>query len=287
MKDENSFPGNHEKGMFEARDGFRLFERRWMPEKPAKAGVIIVHGLAEHSGRYRHVAEYLVGKGYGVHTFDLRNHGRSGSPTAYVRSFDDYLSDLEVFLERTAAREAGKPLFILGHSLGGTIATLYAITKKPSVTGILLSGAALKTTDDVPAILITLSGIIGAILPKLPTVKLDCTAVSRDPKVVKDYDADPLNYRGGTPARTGAEFIKATRLIQEKMELFALPVLIMHGTVDRLADVEGSRQLYARAASSDKTLKLYEGLYHEILNEPEQKEVLKDIEDWLEARVTG
>jgi len=274
---------HHERGMFDARDGFRLFERWWLPQGESKATVIIVHGFGEHSERYVHVAQHLTEQGYGVYAFDLRYHGRSGTPKAYVRSFDDYLSDLDVFLERTRAREPGKPLFLLGHSLGGAIVTLFTITRKPDIRGIILSSPALMISDEVSPLLIKLSGFIGRILPKLPTVKLDCTAISRDPEVVRRYDTDPLVYRGGTPARTGAELVRAIRIIQARMEEIALPLLIIHGTADRLAKPEGSKQLYERVSTSDKNLKIYEGLYHETMNEPEKEQVLSDIAQWLDA----
>jgi acylglycerol lipase len=270
-------------GMFDSSDGFQLFERWWVPEGETKAVVTIVHGFAEHSGRYSHVAKRLNENGYAVYTFDLRLHGRSGGAKAFVRSFDDYLADLDVFLARVREKEPQKPLFILGHSMGGTITTLYTITRKPDIKGLMLSGAALKMGDDISPILITLSGIIGSILPKLPTVKLDSGAISRDPEVIRSYDADPLNYRGGTPARTGAEIVKATRIIGERMEEIDVPLLIMHGTADRLANIEGSKELNERAHSSDKTLKLYKGLYHEILNEPEKEEVMADMVEWMNS----
>ena len=271
-------------GIFEGADGFQLFERWWVPEGETKAVVVIVHGLAEHSGRYSHVAKGLNENGYAVYSFDLRLHGRSGGAKAFVKSFDDYLADLDVFLARVREKEPLKPLFVLGHSMGGTITTLYEITRKPDIRGLMLSGAALKMGDDIAPILITLSGIIGTILPKLPTVKLDSGAISRDPQVIRSYDADPLNYRGGTPARTGAEIVRATKIIGERMEAIEVPLLIMHGTADRLANIEGSKELNDRASSSDKTLKLYEGLYHEILNEPENEEVIADIVEWMNSR---
>jgi acylglycerol lipase len=278
-----NMPATYE-GMFEAADGFQLFERWWTPEGETKAAVVIVHGFAEHSGRYFHVAESLINSGYAVYTFDLRLHGKSGGAKAFVRSFDEYLSDLDVFLDRTRERQPQKPLFLLGHSMGGSISTLFAITRKPDIRGLLLSAAALKMGDDISPILISLSGIIGTILPKLPTVKLDSSAISRDPKVIESYDNDPLNYRGGTPARTGAEMVRATKIMQERMGEIDLPLLIMHGTEDRLANIDGSRQLQERARSSDKSLKLYEGLYHEILNEPEKDQVMTDIIEWMDAR---
>ncbi len=274
-----------EEGSFKTYDGLNLFEQRWQPATEPKAVIVIIHGYAEHSGRYAHVAEYLVNHGYAVETFDLRSHGKSSGKNTQIKSFDEFLSDVDLFLTRVKERHPNTKLFLLAHSMGGTITTLFAITRKPDIKGIILSGATLKLSDEISPLLVRMSSIIGKILPKLPTIKLDGNAVSRDPEIVQKYNTDPLNYRGGIPARTGAEFNRAIKLIQKQMELVTLPLLILSGTADRLSDPEGSKQLYERAQSKDKTLKLYEGLYHEILNEPEKEKVLGDIVAWMDKRV--
>jgi len=280
---EKKMQVKHEEDWFKTNDGLNLFEQRWQPAKKVKA-IIIIHGYAEHSGRYAHVAEFLVNHGYAVETFDLRSHGKSEGKKTFIRSFDEFLSDVDLFLKRVNERHPNKNLFLLGHSMGGTIATLFAITRKLDLKGIILSGATLKLSDEISPFLVRISAIVGNILPKLPTIKVDCNALSHDPEVVKKYDNDPLVYRGGIPARTGAEFTRAIKLIQKQMELVTLPLLILSGTADRLSDPEGSKQLYKRAQSKDKTLKLYDGLYHEILNEPEKEKVLTDIVEWLDGR---
>jgi alpha-beta hydrolase superfamily lysophospholipase len=167
--------------------------------------------------------------------------------------------------------------------MGGLISTFFAITRQPDIDGLLLSGAMLKIPDEYPSFLIQLIEIISILSPKLPLLKIDASDVSRDPEVVEAYDTDPLVYRGGIPARTATEMNRAMEVVRERMEAIEGPLLIMHGTADRLADPEGSEQLYARANSNDKTLKWYEGLYHEILNEPEQDRVLADVVEWLDG----
>ena len=139
----------------------------------------------------------------------------------------------------------------------------------------------------IPPLLVRLSGFVGRVAPKLPTIKLDASAISRDPKEVEAYERDPLVYRGGIRARTGAEINRAIEEIKSRMEDVTLPLLIMHGTADRLTEVEGSKQLDARSRSDDKQLKLYEGLFHELLNEPEKEQVLLDIQEWLQNRTTA
>ena len=275
----------HDTGRFKTADDLNLFEQWWRPEEKPKATVIIVHGYAEHSTRYTHVAEHLVNNGYAIETFDLRGHGQSEGKRAFVRSFDEYLGDLEQFLERVRQRRKAKNTFLLGHSMGGAIVTLFAITRKPDIKGLILSGPALKISDDISPLLVRLSSIIGTFLPRLPTIKLDSSGISRDPEVVRRYDNDPLVYRGGIPARTGAEITGATKVIQAQMESISLPLLILHGADDRLADPEGSKSLYQRAQSKDKNLKLYEGFYHEVMNEPEKEMVLGDIVEWTDGRL--
>lgn len=282
---ETKSQAQHEEGTFKTNDGLNLFEQRWLPSRPPKAVIVILHGYAEHSGRYAHVADYLVTQGYVVETFDLRSHGKSEGQKTFIRSFDEFLSDVEIFLKRIQERHQGTNIFLLGHSMGGTIAMLFVINRKSALKGLILSGPTLKISKDISPFLVRISSVIGALLPKLPTIKVDGNAISRDPDVVKKYEADPLVYRGGIPGRTGAEFNRATQLIQKQMESVTLPLLILHGTADRLSDLEGSQQLYERAQSKDKTLKLYEGWFHEILNEPGKEKVLADIVEWLEGHI--
>jgi len=277
----------YQEGSFKTNDGLELFCRSWRPgETKPKAAILILHGLAEHSGRYHHVGEFMVSHGLAVESFDLRGHGRSAGSggRTYVNRFDDHLSDAHLFLTALVQRYDSGPVFLLGHSMGGLIASLLVVTRRPAVTGLILSAPALKISENISPLLIRLSGILGKLLPHLPTVKLDSSAISRDPEIVKKYDTDPLNYRGGIPARTGAEINRATQQFQRQMEEIRLPLLILHGTADRLTDLGGSKQLYERAQSSDKTLKLYEGFYHELMNEPEKGRVLEDVVRWIEER---
>jgi alpha-beta hydrolase superfamily lysophospholipase len=278
----------HREGFFEGTGGLRLYEQYWLPETPAEAKgvVVIVHGLAEHSGRYAHVGQFLAQHGYIAPALDHRGHGQSGGGhTTYVDRYTDWLADLDLFLARVRAEFSGKPLFLLGHSLGGLISTAYVLTYKPELRGVLLSGAALKIGADVSPLMVKLAGFLGTVAPNMPTIKLSNSSVSRDPAVMQRYDDDPLNYRGGIPARTGAELNRAVQFVQAHFTEFNLPVRIMYGTEDILADPKGSQMLYEQAASTDKTLRPYQGLYHEIMNEPEKEMVLGEIAEWLDTRV--
>jgi len=267
-----------------AFDGINLFIRISHPAQSPKALIIIVHGLAEHSGRYIHVIKHLTDAGYVVWAFDLRGHGRSEGHRSFVKSFDDYLSDLDLALDRARKEFPNLPLFLFGHSMGGAVTTLYTITRKPAINGLLLSAASLQISAAVSPFLVKIAPLISALFPKMKTIVLDGSAISRDPVIVQSYNDDPLNYRRGIPARTGAELNAAIRRIQTRMETIEVPLLIMHGTIDRLADIVGSQLLFEKAESSDKTLKIYDGFYHEILNDPEKNRVLNDMQEWLDAR---
>ncbi len=274
----------HKTGTFEARDGLQLFGQAWEPVDGTDAVVVIVHGYGEHSGRYAHVARRLALQNFIIETFDLRGHGRSEGDRAFISSFDQYTRDVHVFAKRVREKHPDLPVFLLGHSLGGLIAATYILDFQPRIGGVILSSPALKISEDLSPLLRKMSGLIAKILPKLPTLKLDASLISRDPKVVEAYANDPLVYHKGTLAKTGAEIIHATQKIQAKMEMLRLPMLIFHGTADRLTDPEGSKQLYLRAKSPDKILKLYEGFYHETMNEPEKEKVLNDVVGWLVKR---
>ncbi len=265
-------------------DNFELFEQTWTCDN-AKGLVIITHGIAEHSGRYDHVAQSLVAGGYTVIGFDLRGHGKSSGKRNYVKSFQDYLNDLQDVLNRARENHGHLPLFLLGHSMGGGIVTLFTIERQPDVKGLVLSGPSVKVSDDISPMLQKVSTFLSALLPKLPVLKLSSTDISRDPKVIESYDTDPLNYRGGVLARTGAELLGATKTISANSSAINLPILIMHGGNDKLADVSGSEMLYKNVSSEDKTIKIYDGLYHEILNEPERDQVKQDMLAWLDAHI--
>ena len=276
---------NYNHGLFQGCDGQMLFEQAWRPDDEQKAVVLLVHGLGEHSSRYAHVADFLTSNGIGVETYDLRGHGKSDGCRAFVNSFDEHLRDLDILCKRVQERHSGTPIFLYGHSMGATISTLYVITRKTEFRGLLLSGALIKIGDDISPLLVKMSSIIGKYAPKMKTTKLDSASISRDPLIVKDYDDDPLNYRGGIPARTGMELIIAMNRIQIQMETITLPILIMHGSCDKMTDLSGSQELYDTVSSKDKTLKLYDGFYHEIHNDPEKQQVFNDIEGWINSHI--
>lgn len=259
-----------------ASKGAQLFAQWWLPDDEPRAIVAIVHGYAEHSGRYAQTAADLVARGYGVEAIDLRGHGRSSGERVHVDTYDEYLDDVDAFLGRVRAVHRGRKLFLLGHSMGGGVVTSYVIDRKPPLDGVILSGAAMLARREEPP--------AGANPPPPRTGPLPAETISRDPAVVAAYENDPLVYRGAPPARTGAAWAAAYQRVQEGMAGIAYPLLILHGTDDKLVPYRGSVQLHETACSTDKTLRLYEGLYHEVLNEPERDQVVADILEWLDAR---
>ncbi len=270
---------------FTASDGLRLRQRCWLPLEEPAALVVFVHGFTEHSLRHDQAASTIASHGYAVHAIDLRGHGQSEGDRVWVRSFDEYLGDVERFVGQLREAHPAKPIFLWGNSLGGTIATLLAIDRRLALEGMILSGPLLKMPDHLFPILRHLAMIVSRIVPGLRAVGLGTRYLSRDPEVVAAFRADPLNFHGRFPVRTGAEILRAARSVRRRMEAVEIPLLLLHGTGDVVTDPEGSRQLHARAASKDKTLRLYEGLYHDLLHEPEWESVVADALAWIDARV--
>ena len=272
---------------FMALDGTRLFEQIWRPNHEPKAVMAIVHGYTEHSGRYRHLAQIAMNKGIAVEAFDLRGHGRSSGSRGFVRDFRHYVSDLSQFLLRVRKRNTNQPVFLFGHSMGGTIAIQLIINEPILAHGLILSGAALTVGGSVSPTMQCVITTLSRWFPKLPTVSIgNGSVITQNPTAIKDYDQDPLVYRGRVPARTGAEVIQAIQSVQKQMENMLTPLLILHGTADRVTDPEGSRQLYARARSTDKTFKPYNGLSHSLLEESDRDLVLNDIFSWIAQRMS-
>jgi lysophospholipase len=272
----------HQEGTFTSFDRLTIYHQAWSPDRGPKAAVLLVHGLGEHSGRYQHVADRLTAAGYAVHALDLRGHGKSDGTRVFVKSYDEFMADLIQFRARVEGARPGIPLVVLGHSMGGNLAMGHALDHQDGLAGMALSGPLLKVGDDLSPAKVRLLSIVARVAPGLRPEALDVTAISRDPAVVSAYEADPLVYNGKITAGMGAALIGALERFPERYESLTLPVLVMHGTEDRLTDIEGSRQLEAMATNADVTAHFYDGLYHEIFNEPERDAVLGDLVAWLD-----
>jgi acylglycerol lipase len=274
----------HEDGFFEGVRGVRVYRQCWLPDGDPKAVLLVVHGLGEHCGRYTNVVNHLVPLGYALYGLDHVGHGKSDGAREYVERFEDFTDTLDIYRGMVNQAQPDKPLVLYGHSLGGLISTTYLLDHQAGLAGAVLSAPLSRVPDNVSAMTITMGRVLSRLLPKAGVLPLDAAAVSRDPAVVQAYMDDPLVFHGKTPARLAAEMMRAMQRVTAEAGTITLPVMIFQGSADRL-DPGDARFLYDTVSSADKTLKVYEGLYHETHNEPECAMVLHDIEVWLEAHV--
>ncbi|GMQ26773.1 alpha/beta hydrolase [Algoriphagus sp. oki45] len=276
----------HLETSYTAHDGQKLYLQAWMPEAP-KAGLLLVHGLGEHSGRYATFAQKLNEIGVAVFTFDGRGHGKSaeGKPSAYFDSYLDYLKDIDALFDKVKTYLPGLKTFIYGHSMGGGLVAAYVLKYGPEATGVILSSPAIKEAEGTSPILIAVSGLINRLLPKLKVLKLDIAGVSRIPEEVEKYKNDPLIYQESIPARTGYEIYQMMQFIQKKAEEFELPFLLIHGDADRLTNPKGSELLAQKAKSKDKTFLTFPGGYHELINDLDREKAMQVMVDWVEERI--
>lgn len=272
----------HGTATFATADGLTLWRQWWLPDAAPRAVVILLHGLGEHSGRYAHVAAALVDAGYAVHAVDHRGHGRSEGPRAYVRRYADFMGDIAAFRRLVEADLPGVPLVVLGHSMGGNLAVGHVLDHQPGVAGLALSGPALTPGASLKPAMITAAKLLARVAPRLRPDGLDADAISRDPAVVARYRNDRLVYTGKLSAGIAGALLGAMERFPARYPELRLPILLLHGTADRLADVNGSHQLEAGAVNATVTSHYYDGLYHEIFNEPEQAQVLGDLVAWLD-----
>ena len=276
---------NERQGELRGVGGLTLFTRTWLPSAGAPTAVIVLaHGAGEHSGRYAHVAERLTAEGMALHALDHRGHGRSEGRRAYVDRVANAVEDLDQLVARAREEHAGLPLFLLGHSMGGLLALAYALRYQDRLDGLLLS-APLAALETVSPVVRAAGRLLSAVAPTLGIFDVDPERVSRDPDVVRAYEEDPLVHHGKLPARSVGEFAAAVDRFPSQVPVLSLPLLVMHGTGDRIVPVAASLMVNDGAGSDDKQLELYEGLYHEILNEPEQDRVMDDIVAWVNVRL--
>ncbi len=267
-----------------AVDGLRLFRRTWLPENSPSATVLLVHGFAEHSGRYTELAEYLCSRNLCLAAFDLRGHGQSDGKRAHVDRFEDYLLDLDSFLESLDDQLPG-PFWLLGHSLGGLIATRYTQSRQNRVAGLILSSPFLGFAIKVPLYKVVMGKLLSGILPSLVMkTGLDPSVLSHDERVVQSYRTDPLVSKVAS-ARWFTETLQAQSEALEDAPALDLPLLVLQAGDDKLSSVEVTRRFFDRAGSADKELEIYPSMFHEVFNEKERQKPLKRMADWLEKHL--
>jgi acylglycerol lipase len=274
----------HREGSFAGAGGLEIYWQSWRADFPAKAIVVISHGAGEHGGRYRHVVERIVPAGYPVYAHDHRGHGRSEGKRAVIDRMRNATADLDTFIGQAREAEPGPPLILLGHSMGGCISLAYILEDQSKLDAVVLSAPAAKL-EQASAPVRLASRVLSAVTPGLGVFEVDAELISHDPEEIEAYRTDPLVHQGKLPARTIAELAAAIETFEDRMGNLTLPLLGLHGSEDRLAPVEASRMANRLAGSEDKTLKVYEGLRHEIFNErpADRERVIGDLLGWLDA----
>lgn len=277
---------HHLDGYFKSVRDTEIYYQAWLPEKDVQAAILIVHGLGEHSGRYDNVVNHFVPLGYAIYGFDLIGHGKSEGVREYIERFEDYTEILNEYIGMVKSWQEEKQLFLLGHSIGGTIVIYYLLDHPQDFPGVVISAPTILIPKGTTQMTIATAKVLSKITPKLGMMQLDPSGVSSDPKVVSDYVNDPLVYHGKTPVRFMAETLRAILRINDEIENLTQPLMVLSGSEDVLADPNGSRLLFEKVSSTEKKLKVYKGFHHEVLNEPEQASVLADMEVWLKARLS-
>ena len=259
--------------------GLTLFVRSWRPNANPRGVVVIVPGFNSHSGYFGWTAEQLVAADLAVYAVDLRGRGQSDGERFYVEKFNDYVDDVSAVVKHAKSREPGLPTFLLGHSAGGVVGCLYALDYPRELTGLISESFA----HEIPApdfALAVFKGL-GHIAPHAHILHLKNEIFTRDPKAVETMNADPLIAHETQPTKTLAEMVRADERLKKEFSSMKLPVLILHGTADQATRPSGSKHFYEMVGSNDKTLKLYDGHFHDLLNDLDKEIVIADITKWI------
>ncbi|CAN5723399.1 alpha/beta hydrolase [soil metagenome] len=273
-----------QEGWFQGAGGLSLFRRTWRPPATARAVLINVHGLGDHSGLYPNLTEHCISRGIVVHAPDVRGNGRSPGQRAYIERWDEYREDLERFIATVREEESGLPVFLLGNSLGGLIVLDYVIHRPEGIRGVIAASPPLGRLG-IPAPLLMLGRLLSRVWPRFSLrTGMDLSGLARDPGVVEAVLADPLFHRVGT-ARLYTEVTAAIARVQDAAPRFPLPLLLLHGSADRMVVPDGSRAFVARVGHPDHELREYPDAYHVLFADVDRERVLTDVEQWIAARL--
>lgn len=268
-----------------ASDGVCLRAFAWQPGKtPVRGVVVITHGIRDYALRYQDFARQLNDQGYAVYAQDLRGHAHSGGQRQRFDSMAQLVADTEFVVQRAQKDFPNTPLFVYGHSLGGLVTTQYALSHGDQLSGVVLSGAALVRPASVSSFSVGAAKVIGALLPWLEIVAVDDSEFSRDPAVIAELAKDPLVSHAKLPAASAVASIAGMADASERMGTLKMPLLVLYGLSDKVNPTQGSDALVKAAGSTDKTLKTYPGVYHDMLHEPERDVITADVIAWLNAR---
>ncbi|MEQ1763585.1 MAG: lysophospholipase [Pyrinomonadaceae bacterium] len=268
---------------FEGVGGLKIATRAWQPEGSPRAVMILVHGFNAHSGYMTWPGEQFSSNGFATYALDLRGRGKSEGERFYVEEFSDYLTDVNKLVDIARGENPGLPIYVLGHSAGGVIASSYVFEHQDEIAGLVCESFAFDV--GLPHLVqLALQGL-SHLTPHLHVFSLNNADFSRDPAAVEKMNTDPLIAKESQPAETASEMLKAAERLKENMPKFTVPVLIIHGTEDKATRPAGSQYFYDNAGSTDKTLKLYEGHFHDLLADVDKEIVMSDILAWLDARI--
>jgi acylglycerol lipase len=267
----------------EKAGGLKIFVRSWRPAVNTRGVVAICHGVNSHSGYYTWAAEQLVASGLAVYALDLHGRGRSDGERFYLEQIGDYLSDVDALVRLAKSREPGLPLFLLGHSAGGVISCVYTLEHQAELAGLICESFAFQVA--APDFALAVVKGLSHLAPHAHVLRLKNEEFSRDPRVVQAMNDDPLIANEVQPTKTVAELVRADERLKREFPLITLPVLILHGTADKVTRPSGSQLFYDTAGSSDKTLKLYDGHVHDLLNDIDKEKVMADIKRWIDTRL--
>jgi acylglycerol lipase len=276
----------HSEGTFGSRnEEVHIYWQTWQPEDGARAILVLAHGLGGHSSRFGHVAEALTAGGYGLYALDFRGFGKSEGKRGHVPGYESLLDDYGLLIGVAHNAHPGAKVFIYGHSMGGQVALNYALRRPEGLAGVIASSAWLKLAHQPPGWKVTLARLLSERAPQFALGNgMDTNALSRVPAVVEAYNNDPLVH-DRISARLGQEMFDGADYALEHASELTIPVLLLHGSGDRICDLAGTRLFYERAGSDDKTFREYEGMYHEVHNDPEQEQVFADVLEWLAAHL--
>lgn len=286
MSDASSPAIEHRDGRFPGYGGLSLYYQAWLPVRGARRAVLVnLHGLGDHSGLYPNLASHLPARGIALYSYDLRGNGRSPGQRAYISGWHEYRGDLHAFLTSVQEWEEGVPLFVLGNSLGGLIVLEYAIEHPDGLAGLIAAAPPLGKLG-VPSILMALGRLFSRVLPRFSLqAGMDLSGLARDPAVIDAVLADPLFHRRGT-ARLSTEVTAAIERVQAEAARLSVPLLILHGSEDRMVPPDGSRQFFAKVRWPDREFREYPGAYHGLFVDVNHEEVLRDLEHWISARLS-
>lgn len=268
---------------YTSRDGLKIFYRSWLPTGAPRGLVLLCHGFNSHSGQYGWLAQQLVLAGFAAYAGDMRGRGRSDGERFWVDRFSDYVDDVAGVANIARSRHPGLPLFVLGHSAGGVVATSYVLDNQDKVAGLICESFAYRVP--APPGALSMIKLLSGVFPKAPALKLNNAHFSRDAEVVRQLNADPLTANETQPLKTVAEMVRGGDRLRVSFSKITVPTLIMHGTVDRATLPAGSKAFYSNSGAKDKTLKLYEGHYHDLFADTGREKVAAETISWIAGRL--